>query len=374
MLIQFNYKNYKSFREETILDLSATRMTEYADRVVDVGGEKVLRAAAIFGANASGKSNVYRAFSYMTDYVINSFRYGDEATSYRFKRPTPFLFEDETEKAETTFEVYFTIFGDSSEKIYNYGFRIDDNGVSEEWLNTKAKSSREYKRIFYRDNKTLDLDGFPSDSKSNITVALEKQTLIVSLGAKLKIGICKQIQDWFLGNGMTDFDSPYASVGRYFPDGFVDDPNVREEVAKYISTFDDHIVDFHVEPFPNMLNNEKYYKVSTIHRKAGSDSLVEIPLEDESVGTLKMLALYSDLQKVLLNGGVFFVDELNARLHPLLARNIVLTFLNPKSNPHNAQLIFTTHETWFYQTTFLGAMKFGLRIKILKVFLPYTRW
>ena len=72
----------------------------------------------------------------------------------------------------------------------------------------------------------------------------------------------------------------------------------------------------------------------------------EIPLEDESAGTLKMFALYPELQEVLEKGSVFFIDELNARLHPLLVRNFLLTFLNPEINTNHAQLVFTTHDTW----------------------------
>ena len=73
MLIQFNFKNFKSFREEATLDLSAAKMTEFSDRVVAIGSEKILPVAAIYGANASGKSNIYNAFEYMSDYVVNSF-------------------------------------------------------------------------------------------------------------------------------------------------------------------------------------------------------------------------------------------------------------------------------------------------------------
>ena len=68
MLIQFNFKNYKSFRDEAILDLSAAKMTEFSDRVVTIGNERLLPVAAIYGANASGKSNVYSAFEYMSKY------------------------------------------------------------------------------------------------------------------------------------------------------------------------------------------------------------------------------------------------------------------------------------------------------------------
>ncbi len=77
-----------------------------------------------------------------------------------------------------------------------------------------------------------------------------------------------------------------------------------------------------------------------------SSGTAEISLRAESAGTLKMFVLYPELQKVLERGSVFFVDELNARLHPLLVRNFLLTFLNPKTNPNHAQLIFTTHDTW----------------------------
>ena len=74
--------------------------------------------------------------------------------------------------------------------------------------------------------------------------------------------------------------------------------------------------------------------------------MAKIPLSHESAGTLKMFSLYPELQEVLQNGGVFFVDELNARLHPLLVRNFILTFLNPQINVNHAQLVFTTHDTW----------------------------
>ena len=189
MLIQFSFKNYKSFKDETTLDLSAAKMTEFSDRVVTIGSERILPVAVIFGANASGKSNVYSAFEYMSNYVFQSFQYGDEEDSFRYIRPTPFLLADETENAESSFEVYFTIPGDKSEKVFNYGFCVGNDGVTEEWLNTKAKTARKYLPVFYRDTKSnvLDLNGLPKSSQENIKVALEKQVLVISLGAKLKV-------------------------------------------------------------------------------------------------------------------------------------------------------------------------------------------
>ena len=351
MLIQFNFKNFKSFREEATLDLSAAKMTEFSDRVVTIGSEKILPVAAIYGANASGKSNIYNAFEYMSEYVEDSFKYGDEEEKFDEFKPTPFLFDSTSADAESSFEVYFTLPQDKSEKIYNYGFCVDKAGVTEEWLNYKAKTARKYSTIFYRGNneEELDLSGFPKSSRDNIQVALEKQVLIISLGAKLKIGKCKDIRDWFLANEFADFGDPVTNffMSRRLPKGFVDDKNVQQKVIEYFSSFDEHIRDFKVDKVPMEGDSkEDAYTINSLHKKIDSDEMAEIPLSLESAGTLKMFALYPELQDVLEKGSVFFVDELNARLHPLLVRNFILTFLNPEINKNHAQLVFTSHDTW----------------------------
>lgn len=351
MLIQFSFKNYKSFKDEATLDLSAARMTEFSERVVTIGNERILPVAAIYGANACGKSNVYNAFAYMSSYVADSFKYGDEEDRFEHYRPTPFLFDSESADAESSFEVYFTLPNDESGKIYNYGFCVDKYGVTEEWLNSKAKTARKTKTIFYRGTygEELDLSGFPKSSRENIRVALERQVLIVSLGAKLKIDKCKMIRDWFMSNEFTDFGNPVINLfmSRALPIGFVDNKDVRNDVVRYFASFDETIRDFTIEKVTqDEENKEDTYKIGALHKVAGSDDMAEIPLTAESAGTLKMFALYPYLQGVLRKGSVLFVDELNARLHPLLVRNFLLTFLNPEINTNHAQLVFTTHDTW----------------------------
>lgn len=333
------------------MDLSAAKMTEFSDRVVSEGNDKILPMAAIYGANASGKSNIYNAFEYMADYVIESFKYGDEEEKFEEYRPTPFLFDSVSNDAESSFEVYFTIPGDKAEKTYNYGFCVDRHGVTEEWLNSKAKTARKYTSIFYRstEENTLDLSGLPKSSRDNIQVALEKQVLIVSLGAKLKVTKCKDIRDWFMANEFADFGDPFTNffLSRRLPKGFVDDDSVQKKVIEYFASFDEHIKDFEIEKLPHDADSkEETYKISSLHKKIDSDTFAAIPLSMESAGTLKMFALYPELQDVLEKGSVFFIDELNARLHPLLVRNFLLTFLNPEINTKHAQLIFTTHDTW----------------------------
>lgn len=351
MLIQFCFKNYKSFREEATLDLSAAKMTEFSERVVSIGSEKILPVAAIYGANASGKSNIYNAFEYMSEYVVDSFKYGDEEEKFEEFRPTPFLFDATSADAESSFEVYFTLPGDKNERTYNYGFCIGKEGVTEEWLNAKAKTARKYSTVFYRGNSEgeLDLSGFPKSSRDNIQVALEKQVLIISLGAKLKIGKCKAIRDWFMANEFADFGDPFTNffMSRRLPKGFVNDKDVQKKVVEYFSSFDEHIKDFRIEKVPEEgESREEKYKINALHKMIDSDEMAEIPLGLESAGTLKMFALYPELQEVLEKGSVFFIDELNARLHPLLVRNFLLTFLNPEINTNHAQLVFTTHDTW----------------------------
>lgn len=352
MLIQFRFKNFKSFRDDTILDFSATKITEHSDRVVQIGNEKILPTAAIFGANASGKSNVIQAFRFMTTYVIESFAFGGEGDDKKSKtkklKQTPFLFDKDSRDAESSFEVYFISSEDAGCKSYNYGFTLDQAGIVEEWLNMKSKTARSYKPVFYRNRDELDLSGLPTKSQEIVRMTLEQETLIVSLGAKLKISKLKCIRDWFYDTNFTNFGNPIENVflSSLIPDGFADDKDVQKKVVDYFATFDSSIVGFNVEVIKSDDEDSRHIKIDALHEVIGSDEFASIPLEEESDGTLKMFALYPALQDTLESGGVLFVDELNARLHPLLVRGFLITFLNPETNPNHAQLVFTTHDSW----------------------------
>lgn len=353
MLLQFNFKNFKSFRDDTTLDMTSTKITEYEKHIVKVGGEQVLPIAAIFGANASGKSNVIEAFRYMHEYVIFSLNYGGDAPKKEkdgFVRPTPFLFDSNSKDAESSFEVYFIDESDVKEKTYNYGFTIDLEGVIEEWLNVKSKTSKEFTRLFYRNRKTdeLDLAGFDNKIKDNLIIALENETLLVSLGAKLKVAKLKFIRDWFIKNEFTDFGKPIESffLSNLVPENFATDEIVRKKVVEYLASFDDSIVDFKVEVIKGETDDEEKLKIDAVHKMVDGNNFASIPFQNESAGTLKMFALYPWVNDILSSGGILVVDELNAKLHPLLVRVFTQTFLNKELNPNNAQLIFTTHDSW----------------------------
>lgn len=361
MLIQFNFKNYRSFRDEVSLDMTATKISEHPSHVVEAGGDKLLSVAAIYGANASGKSNVYSAFAFMKDYVVNSFYYGGNSNRKNTEKPQvmPYLFDRDSRNEPSEFEVFYVDNSDGREKTYQYGFVIQGTEILEEWLYSKAKTARNaYRTIFYRKKgEEIEADGLPKKAVANLKEALLKETLIVSLGAKLNITKLTAVYDWFANNETVHL----ATLGEEFggasdlPTGFVTDRSVQENVLRYISAFDESIVDFEIEEIKKTDDDllGKSYIVHTIHKLADGSGKQSILLGNESSGTKKMLALYEPLKDVLDHGSVMFIDELNDRLHPLLVRNIILTFLTPEINLNHAQLILTNHDVWQFSNELL---------------------
>lgn len=353
MLIQFHFKNFKSFRDDTILDFSATESQDNEYRVVKVADERILTAAGIFGPNASGKSNVIKAFRYMTDYVTSSIIYSrDEARG--IKRLTPFLFDNKSKDAESLFEVYFSSSTAKGYTIYNYGFTINPNGVVEEWLNYRNKSSKNFKTLFYRGKNEVDLSGIPEKRRENIKISLEKETLILSLGSFLKINKFKTVINWFLQNRITNFGNPRENEGlsHQAPIGFADSKEIQNKVVNYLAAFDNSIVGFDVEVLKLDDDEQRTINIKTKHKNLDGGTVL-LPLSQESDGTLKMFALYQFIQDCMDRGSVLLVDELNSRLHPLLVRNILLTFLNPDVNTNHAQIIFTSHDAWQLENNIL---------------------
>lgn len=192
------------------------------------------------------------------------------------------------------------------------------------------------------------MSGLPKNSQENIRTALENETLIVSLGAKLKIKELKFIRDWFLKHEIVNFGNPFEDLffSKYLPEGFSDDYDIRKKVVDFVSSFDESIIDFEVEKLKDDDDDYEHITIKSVHRITESNDTISLPLYEESAGTLKMLALYPSFQEVMENGGVLFVDELNSRLHPLLVRSFLINFLDPKINKHHAQIIFTSHESW----------------------------
>ena len=353
MLLQFYFSNYRSFEGEGILDMRASGSNELSSHVRNNLNEKVLPVTAIYGANASGKSSVFEAFQFMALCVLESLSFSDDDKKNPYKlKVDSFKFSESREKP-SEFEINYIDKKGKKELYYNYGFKIDNSGILEEYLasNTKTgvKRNEDYTYIFKRErNQKLYLDSSIEKFRENLEISLKEKTLLVSLGAKLNIDEFIRVRTWFINTEVINFSNSLygALLENILPNNIIESEEVRKNLVSFINSFDDSIINIEVEKISAIDENDKdNYRVFTIHKSDKGTSTARISMNEESSGTKKMFSLYQTLLDVLEKGGVFFADELDIKLHPLLMRNILLTFTDKEKNSNNAQLIFTTHNT-----------------------------
>ena len=353
MLLQFYFSNYRSFEGEGILDMRASGSNELSSHIRNTLNEKVLPVTAIYGANASGKSSVFEAFQFMALCVLESLSFSDDNKKNPYKlKVDSFKFSESREKP-SEFEINYIDKKGKKELYYNYGFKIDNSGILGEYLasNTKTgvKRNEDYTYIFKRErNQKLYLDSSIEKFRENLEISLKEKTLLVSLGAKLNIDEFIRVRTWFINTEIINFSNSLygAFLENILPNNIIESEEVRKNLVSFINSFDDSIIDIEVEKISAIDENDKdNYRVFTIHKSDKGTSTARISMNEESSGTKKMFSLYQTLLDVLEKGGVFFADELDIKLHPLLMRNILLTFTDKEKNSNNAQLIFTTHNT-----------------------------
>ena len=353
MLLQFYFSNYRSFEGEGILDMRASGSNELSSHIRNTLNEKVLPVTAIYGANASGKSSVFEAFQFMALCVLESLSFSDDNKKNPYKlKVDSFKFSESREKP-SEFEINYIDKKGKKELYYNYGFKIDNSGILEEYLasNTKTgvKRNEDYTYIFKRErNQKLYLDSSIEKFRENLEISLKEKTLLVSLGAKLNIDEFIRVRTWFINTEVINFSNSLygAFLENILPNNIIESEEVRKNLVSFINSFDDSIIDIEVEKISAIDENDKdNYRVFTIHKSDKGTSTARISMNEESSGTKKMFSLYQTLLDVLEKGGIFFADELDIKLHPLLMRNILLTFTDKEKNSNNAQLIFTTHNT-----------------------------
>ncbi|EHI79012.1 hypothetical protein HMPREF9093_00717 [Fusobacterium sp. oral taxon 370 str. F0437] len=353
MLLQFYFSNYRSFEGEGILDMRASGSNELSSHVRNTLNERVLPVTAIYGANASGKSSVFEAFQFMAFCVLESLSFSDDNKKNPYKlKVDSFKFSESREKP-SEFEINYIDKKGKKELYYNYGFKIDNSGILEEYLtsNTKTgvKRNEDYTYIFKRQrNQKLYLDSSIEKFRENLEISLKDKTLLVSLGAKLNIDEFIRVRTWFINTEVINFSNSLYGVflENTLPNNIIESEEVRKNLVSFINSFDDSIIDIEVEKISSIDESDNdNYRVFTVHKSDRETSTARISMNEESSGTKKMFSLYQTLLDALENGGVFFADELDIKLHPLLMRNIILTFTDKEKNPNNAQLIFTTHNT-----------------------------
>jgi len=362
MLLQFYFSNYRSFEGEGILDMRASGSNELSSHVRKSLNEKILPVTAIYGANASGKSSAFKAFLFMRHLVIFSlaFSEGEKENPFNKLKVDTFKFSENREKP-SEFEINYIDKKGKKELYYNYGFKIDNSGILEEYLasNTKTgvKRNEDYTYIFKRKrSQKLYLDSSIEKFRENLEISLKDKTLLVSLGAKLNINEFIRVRTWFINAEVINFSNSLYGVflENTLPDNIIESEEVRKNLVSFINSFDDSIIDIEVEKISAIDESDSdNYRVFTVHKSDKGTSTARISMNEESSGTKKMFSLYQTLLDVLEKGTVFFADELDIKLHPLLMRNILLTFTDKEKNPNNAQLIFTTHNTIYMDMNLL---------------------
>lgn len=345
MLIQFNFENYKSYLNETSLDLTATAYTELQENLIHgKRNEKYTKVVSIYGANASGKSTILEAFSHMQEIVLKSFQDSSKPKDIPLKR---FQFCEKGKKSPSLFEVFFYHNGHE----YQYGFNLDEKRIRSEWLYKRNyRFKRKYEMVFEREEQTYNLRNDLKKAKDILKIMNEK-TLLLTLLSGLEIDDVKTAFDWFVQTEVINFGNISFEflMAKSLPKVNFDDNEAYRRFMDFLASVDVGIEGIRKEKvvpdgYENDDKNQKY-KIFTQHLNIDTGKMEEIPLQEESSGTIKMVGLYRFVIEALEEGKTLFVDEMDAKLHPLLTRHLINLFQNEAHNKKGAQLIFTTHDT-----------------------------
>lgn len=357
MLLEFTVGNYRSFNKKCTLSLEAQSISdEPKDNIFVLNGYKVLKTAAIYGANSSGKSNLIRALTIMGHTVLSSVRLNDnDELSF-----APFQLIDNTQQP-AYFEVLFLL----GEVRYRYGFEHNLNKIVGEWLFTREKNKKE-KVLFIRNTEGIGVEknnfpeGIGNEERTN------DNRLFLSLCAQLRGEASKKVMEWFRtgynvisglqSDGYQGFSKKMLHKKQEGCEGAqaffqklelgFDRLESSEEEVSLPQELPAELRSF----LSKEATGQKVISLQSVHKKYGKEGQVvgnEIfDVEDkESSGTKKLIDLAGPIFDTLWRGTTLVVDELDAKMHPLISQHIIGLFNDPRMNPHGAQLIFSTHDT-----------------------------
>lgn len=360
MITGFYVENYRSIDEEIALSFDAsTSIKDMGDSGYSiVANSRILNAVAFFGANSSGKSNVFKAVSRMRNMVLQSIRLnvGEELVY------DPFLLSDKPVHP-TKFEIEFV---DGTDK-FRYGFYYTSKQIEREWLIAKYPR-RSLKTLFQRGPEGIIVDeqNFPEGvAIKEGNIPLNDNRLLISLTAQLGGSVSKRIIEWFLAKVSPVSGLKDKSYMRFTRENLHQNEEYKSDILHFISSMDLGFCDVKTEQenmnemtlpkgfpveFIATLREHPYISASTIHKRFNSEGQaiedVEFDIDEkESDGTRKLFNMAGPIVDAIKKGKSLFVDELDAQLHPLLTRKVVNLFNCRETNPNGAQLIFTTHDT-----------------------------
>jgi predicted ATPase len=367
MLVEFNVRNYKSFKDTATLSLAATRLVS-RDRELDddtvfaVDADlKLLTGAAIYGANAGGKSNLAHAIIFMRTFVLNS----SKETQAGDKIPIePFALSPDTRQQPSEFEIIFIAEGTQ----YRYGFEVDAARVTREWL--YHVPNKKETRLFDRTGQDIILAPLAFKEGRGLESKTRENALFVSVVAQFNGEISRRILTWFSSCGVI---SGLVDVAlRAYTTECLKHPGDAEKILAFVRSLDVGIEGLRLEAGKSvevsadmpaelkalLQRSEPTPAIKTAHRTFVGDEQTEATIyfdldTQESEGTRKIVALAGPILNTLHTGKVLIIDEFDARFHPLISREIVRLFNSRQSNPKHAQLLFLTHDTNLLDRTLL---------------------
>jgi len=363
MLIEFRVENHRSLRDEQVFTMQAGRIGNDDDprpRSVKGHSEQLLPVGVLYGANASGKSNVLGALQFMRHAVVESLRVWEpdsgvprDPFAWGPKRTEPSLFE-------------VTMLIDAVR--YQYGFVASDERFLEEWLRAWPNGKKQI--WFERDESDFKFGEHLKGENKLIEEVTRPNALFLSAAVQLRHEQLQPIFTWF--RRILSFSGPSRwRTLPYLPSEFFlerliesEDKN-REQLSLFA---DDDLTDPLLEQFRSLLRSadigildfrvkrdqpldppRRTRRIQFRHQSAVDDAW--LPLDEESRGTQMLFRIGLPILQAMQSGGVVVIDELESSLHPILAQQIIRLFNERGTNPRNAQLIFTTHDTNLLGTT-----------------------
>lgn len=336
MLIRFSFKNFKSFKNENCLDMEATSLKEHEYNVAKIDNGEYLKVSAIYGANASGKTNVLQAFDYMKKRILVS---DDSKKNSPIDEENIYSFMINNDPIALEVEILA-----KNNKIYKYGFEVLKDTIISEWLFEKRVNK--FYSIFERENNNVSM----KPNKISDLVNIDERTLFLNIYSKIDRNNedFSNVYDWFVNSTYLDLGNPNFErfINNRVSLKILSDENYKKELLKFIKTFDSGIEGIKTTPdsIEAVKSNNGIIDIEVIH-KGEKGEVKALPFYLESNGTRKMFHLFDFFMDALKNGMVLFVDELDAKLHPLLTRYIINLFHNSDTNKGNGQLIYSTHDT-----------------------------
>ena len=335
MLCQFTVKNFKSIRDEVTFDMQAAAISEHEDRIIkDTDDELYLPVSAVYGPNGGGKSNVLEALHSLVTKVLRPLyaTNNNEDIAIKMKKLVidPFAFDEETINEPTEFELFFR----TALAEYRYELVVKKDIIKYEKLDRIKLETGRKSALFKRDENEIVLKGAFARLKTSDELS-DTLPLLSYLGITYsKNEVIRDVLDWFdekivflnYGNPMQELRMAVSKS-----------EDVKRLMLQMIQEMDLDIVDFRVE-------EKEDDRIEVFTKHIVDEYEAELNLLDESSGTKKLFGLLPFIAKSLLRGTTLVIDELDAKIHPILLKYLIMTFSDMEKNKKGAQLIFTSHD------------------------------